>query len=200
MRTINASIIMLACISGLLGCESVADLDGVKMAGPEQGDSGDGDASGQDGQVDAPDALDATEAADDSEVPDAAQGPDVVDAADAPTSDAEDASSSPFPPTCVKPGSVTMQCNPMTNAGCGAGTACDMAQNNGEYAFVCFPDGTVDEGNACNGVSGPWCKSTLHCGTTTCTKFCCTSAECGGSTPQCGMFDPGKVGTFGWCI
>lgn len=174
----RALTVLLSALAGawLGGCESIANLDDVRITDPPPGDAGS-------------DAADASADAHDAQTEDVGE-PDAPDASDAPYS---------FPPSCVKPGSVAMQCNPMTNEGCGADTACDMASGTSGYGFVCFPTGTVDEGEPCNGVSGPWCKPTLHCGTTTCTKFCCTHADCGGSTPSCGMYDPFKVGTFGWC-
>lgn len=210
MRLTRPLIILLASCAwlGLWGCEAVANLDDVKMA--EQGGSagfagseleaGNADAPSDGQAADASAAADAADAADEPDVAVGQETGDANDAPDAPAVDAEDAGPLSFPATCVKPGSVGIQCNPMTNAGCSPGTACDMAANGGQYGFVCFPDGTVAEGDPCNGVSGPWCNATLHCGTTKCSKFCCTSDDCGGSTPQCGMYDPGKVGTFGWCI
>ncbi len=196
---------LLWTVATCLGCESVADLDEVKMADAEV-DAVTSEA-GSEGAADAPhdaSAQDASDEVDGMKVPDAGDAGEVgVDAASDASPDAApdvEADAGWFSSTCVAPGSVMVQCNPMTNEGCGAGKACDMAENAGEYGFVCFPDGTVDEGASCNGVSGPYCKATLHCGTTTCTKFCCTSADCEAPTPQCGMYDPGKVGTFGWCI
>lgn len=196
MRSTTLLTASLACTlwMGLGACESIANLDDVRIT---QGGAGGGGDAEIDSEIDSadvgqPDVADGADAFDALDVPDA-------DASDAPIGDGGDGGPYSFPPTCVKPGSVMIQCDPMTNAGCGTGTACDMAQNSGQYGFVCFPNGTVDEGQPCNGVSGPWCKATLHCGTGTCGKFCCTSADCGGTTPQCGMYDPAKVGTFGWC-
>jgi len=162
----------------LLACESVANLDEVNIASGGQG------GTTQDA---APETADATNDGD-ANATDASDGKSDVEYPDSGYS---------FPASCVKPGSVLTQCDPRTNAGCGADTACDMAQKDAEYAFVCFPTGAVDEGQPCNGVSGPWCKATLHCGTDKCVKFCCTSADCPGSS--CSMYDPIKVGTFGWC-
>ncbi|GMV19001.1 MAG: hypothetical protein HS104_29895 [Polyangiaceae bacterium] len=171
----------LLSISLLVGCESVANLDEVNMAsGGQAGVAGDA-GSELDGDIEA------------------STGGQDSGQADSPTSDALEDALGPleFPPSCVKYGSVTIGCNPMTNEGCGADTACDMAANGSSYGFVCFPTGTVEEGQPCNGVSGPWCKPTLHCGTAKCVRFCCTSADCPGSA--CSMYDPIKVGTFGWC-
>lgn len=174
MKHALASIVLTA--AGIAAaCESVSNLDDVEMAPGQGGSTADAghDQTGEDG----------------------ANGD---AAADGPTTDAEDPdSATPLPASCVKPGSVMIQCDPMTNDGCTEGTTCDMAKNDQGYGFVCFPTGTVEEGGACNGVSGPWCKPTLHCGTDKCVKFCCTAAECPGSS--CGMYDPAKVGTFGWC-
>lgn len=161
-------------LAAAVACESLSNLDDVAMAPAAGGASSDA----------APDHLE--------DAPPADAGDD-QHAGDAEPAD----SGSAFPATCIKPGSVMIQCDPMTNAGCAEGTACDLAKNEQGYGLVCFPTGTVDEGGACNGVSGPWCKPTLHCGTNTCVKFCCTSAECPGGS--CGMYDPATVGTFGWC-
>lgn len=200
MKTAPALFRLLAAASALASnaCEAVSDLDAVRIAPSDAAldDAGPvADAAGPDatGQGPPPDATNLR--------PDAGSPPaDAGSTADAAAPDAPDASPFSFPPTCVKPGAVLVQCDPRTNAGCAEGTACDMGQNAGEYAFACFPAGEVGAGGACDGVSGPYCQATLHCGPDLCTRFCCTSADCAPPTPQCGMYDPGRVGTFGWCI
>lgn len=102
-------------------------------------------------------------------------------------------------PSCVKPGSVVVQCNPVTNAGCQAGMACDLASNGTSTGFVCFPEGTQLEGQACNNATGPWCKPTMNCDDDNlCHELCCSDSDCTG-TKTCKAISPTVVGTLGLC-
>jgi len=111
-----------------------------------------------------------------------------------------------LPAGCVT-GGVTVQCNPITNAGCNTagGQACDLGQDNtGKPGIGCFdPPNTQDLNQTCsNGSSGPFCKGTMHCsgetdaGGGTCKKFCCSKADCGSGT--CNAIDS-QLGTLGTC-
>lgn len=75
---------------------------------------------------------------------------------------------------CVKVGGATVACNPVTNAGCSAGAACDF----GEMKFQCFEDENVQPiCGACG--PGSYCKAGMVCFKSTCTKYCCEHADCG---------------------
>jgi hypothetical protein len=58
-------------------------------------------------------------------------------------------------------------CNPVTNGGCDAGTACDYSDNgdpNFEPAVACYGgDNTQGPGVSCDVASGPWCVPGFHC-------------------------------------
>jgi len=124
-----------------------------------------------------------------------ASGPNAAPEAEQPA-----AAASALPAGCVPP-DQTVACTPITNAGCGAGEACDDDDLGG---FKCYqPPNEVAEGGDCNVVEGPSCKAGLMCaGATaddpdgTCARFCCSSAECGGKT--CQPIDP-KRGSLGYC-
>ncbi|GMV15696.1 MAG: hypothetical protein AMXMBFR56_39200 [Polyangiaceae bacterium] len=103
-------------------------------------------------------------------------------------------------PSCVKPGSVVVQCNPVTTVGCQAGAACDLAYNGTSAGFVCFPEGPKLEGQSCNNATGPWCKPTMNCDDDNlCHKMCCSDADCTGTFKTCKATNPTVVGTFGLC-
>lgn len=58
------------------------------------------------------------------------------------------------------------QCNPLTNAGCAAGDACDFGEGDSEFEPVlgCFGgDNTQGPGESCDNALGPWCVPGFHC-------------------------------------
>jgi hypothetical protein len=56
---------------------------------------------------------------------------------------------------------ATPPCNPVTNAPCTTGQACDLAQGN---VFQCFdPPNDVQPGGDCDNSSGPFCIGGYHC-------------------------------------
>lgn len=77
-------------------------------------------------------------------------------------------------------------CNPVTNAGCDVGWACDSSV---KAVFKCYePENDAPLCGACNGNDGPFCMGGLTCGATqTCTKFCCDDGDCG--TGVCSKLD-----------
>jgi MYXO-CTERM domain-containing protein len=106
-------------------------------------------------------------------------------------------------PTCNVPSSPPSQgacaaqfpCNPVTNAGCPTGYACDLAQG----GFACYepPNNAALCGN-CNNQGGPFCQGGLTCAGTQCAKFCCDSADCGGATCNKSVF--GANSPVGVCL
>jgi hypothetical protein len=89
-------------------------------------------------------------------------------------------------------------CNPVTNAGCAAGDACDFTQDqNMQTTFKCYPPpppntvmvcGACDDMNtACQG--GATCLIPSGAMMGKCGKYCCADGDCGtgvcnkGSTP-----------------
>jgi hypothetical protein len=75
-------------------------------------------------------------------------------------------------------GAWTAQCNPVTNAGCKTGEACDASENN---TFVCFPPPN-DSGVCvtCDNKAGPFCKGGYGCSASNgCAKYCCDDGDCG---------------------
>ncbi|MBI5532664.1 MAG: hypothetical protein HY898_08125 [Deltaproteobacteria bacterium] len=109
------------------------------------------------------------------------------------------------PPGCIE--QVSYDCNPVTNAPCNtaAGEACDLG--GGEPMVTCFPDGNVLElGQACDNVSGPWCKPTMTCVANnadasfegTCRKFCCSLQDCPAGSVACTPLAP-EMGSLGTC-
>jgi hypothetical protein len=197
MSPVRSWVLALTPLFGPMpaGCEAVSELDEVAMARRDAAREARADRA----DVDDLDALRSTDVAADAVLPPA-------DATVRPADSAVDAGlvadAGPFgfPESCVRPDAVVVQCDPRTNTGCPPGMACDLAENAGQVGFVCFPEGAVPAGGACDGVAGPYCRPTLHCGPGTCTRFCCTSADCAAPTPECGLYDPIRVGTFGWCI
>jgi hypothetical protein len=78
-------------------------------------------------------------------------------------------------------------CNPGTNSECSGtpGSACDL----GETGYQCYgPPNDVACGGACDGSSGPFCLPGFTClggGGSSCARYCCTDADCGGATGSC---------------
>jgi len=75
-------------------------------------------------------------------------------------------------------GAWTAECNPVTNAGCKTGEACDASKDN---KFVCFP-APNDSGLcvACDNESGPFCQGGYGCSASNgCAKYCCDDGDCG---------------------
>jgi hypothetical protein len=86
-------------------------------------------------------------------------------------------------------------CNPVTNAGCGAGEACDLDQDG---AYTCFATAnTTPTCAVCSNADGPFCDATSHCveqgATHACARYCCDAADCGGSSCDLAIV-PGGVG------
>jgi hypothetical protein len=86
-------------------------------------------------------------------------------------------------------------CNPVTNAGCAAGAACDYADDaNKKVTFGCFappPQNTAaicaacdDQTTACAG--GSTCLVAQGATTGACAKFCCDDGDCGSGVCQQG--------------
>lgn len=103
-----------------------------------------------------------------------------------------------LPVGCVLP-SVTLQCNPLTNASCTAGYACDLAPSTS--TFLCFePPNNAQPNQSCSNAStGPYCIGGYRCTGEpgVCKKYCCSSADCGGGT--CTPLSGGQYGTIGYC-
>ena len=72
-------------------------------------------------------------------------------------------------------------CNPVTNAGCEPGYACDSSIKS---TFMCYEppnDGALC--GACDVNEGPWCTGGLTCtDDKECVKFCCDDGDCGTGT------------------
>jgi hypothetical protein len=78
------------------------------------------------------------------------------------------------------------KCNPLTDS-CGAGQACDMAQDN---MFHCFPPpNDTPIGGTCNAQSGPYCVHGAACVGGTCRAYCCNDMDC--TTGACTAFSSG---------
>jgi len=105
-----------------------------------------------------------------------------------------------LPTGCVTSTSIKTYCNPVTNEGCTGGAACDY----GSGSLKCYPDGNTEQpGAQCDSKSGKFCIPTYHCDGTsdtnslgTCKKFCCSDADCGGSTCVAAS---AQIGTLGVC-
>ncbi|MBI5536312.1 MAG: hypothetical protein HY898_26555 [Deltaproteobacteria bacterium] len=113
-----------------------------------------------------------------------------------------------LPTSCVHEGVLNYQeCNPLTNAGCGAGEACDLgSKTSSDVGFLCFPDDVGTDGASCDNVNGPWCKAKLHCdnqdgtaGAGFCRRMCCVASDCSGTGKSCAPMDATNIGTFGFC-
>lgn len=96
---------------------------------------------------------------------------------------------------CAKACATLDVCNPVTNAGCLGGTACDLSDTEPPYFFTCYPPPfNAQLCEPCNddSASGPYCDVALTCDfkTKTCAHFCCSDADCG--TGRCEI-DPQKA-------
>jgi MYXO-CTERM domain-containing protein len=70
-------------------------------------------------------------------------------------------------------------CNPVTNEGCPAGSACDFTDN----GFGCYePPNDATLCGGCSNQNGPFCQGGLTCAGSQCAKFCCDDSDCGGAT------------------
>ncbi len=89
-------------------------------------------------------------------------------------------------------------CQPLTNAPCAAGEACDVGlDENGMPALMCFPPPNAQAlGEACDPANGPFCAPTLACASGTCAQLCCGDLDCEGVS--CTPLDP-SLGTLGTC-
>jgi hypothetical protein len=118
----------------------------------------------------------------------------------------------PFPahPSCTMPPAVPsggecvqrgggIECNPVTNEGCGLGAVCDVALG----GFACYTSGNVhDLCDHCGEGDDDYCKARMTCGgdDSACYRFCCTDDDCaGGAKCATGEFEtaPG-VGLCGF--
>ena len=102
-----------------------------------------------------------------------------------------------IPAGCLLP-TLTLDCNPLTNAGCtAAGSACDLGNSGTE----CFPEpNTVPANGGCPSTAGAYCVPKYHCTSQsggTCKKFCCSSTDCGGQA--CTPLALESYGTLGLC-
>lgn len=80
-----------------------------------------------------------------------------------------------------------VECNPVTNAGCTGGAACDINTNSSltVIGFACYPPpATATICDPCSDHSGPFCGPNLTCLSlrkeAVCASYCCTNADCGG--------------------
>ena len=97
---------------------------------------------------------------------------------------------------------ASAECNPLTNAGCTGGAACDIGIDENQVShLVCYPPpNPAPVGGACNAKDGPFCVPGSVCTGSpgTCVPFCCSNADCGGNT-ACAAIDP-TLGTLGACM
>jgi hypothetical protein len=111
-----------------------------------------------------------------------------------------------------------VDCNPVTNAACDAGMACDVAGDSSGMnliGFACYTGpNTVADCGSCDpsGMTPPFCSPGSTCFTTNqagttgaCAHYCCTDADCGAGN---GCADMGSMGalfapisnTLGICV
>jgi hypothetical protein len=81
-------------------------------------------------------------------------------------------------------GAGTVSCNPITNAPCNTGEACDLDTGGGYRCFAPPPANTATLCQTCDITNGPACVGTMHCITALtnaaeCARFCCTDPDCG---------------------
>jgi hypothetical protein len=92
------------------------------------------------------------------------------------------------------------QCDPLTNAGCGSGEACDRGDT-----VKCYPAGPGTLGAACDPSKGPYCIPTLLCaalsgpGSGQCRKYCCGKEGCAAGE-VCESTGDGRYGSLGYCL
>src|SRR5262249_5393330 len=81
---------------------------------------------------------------------------------------------------CVTLGG-SVECNPVTNAGCAADQAC---QFDGRGGSVCSDTGTSGLCEPCGQLTGPtdFCEPDYVCVGTLCARFCCDDGDCGSGT------------------
>jgi hypothetical protein len=105
---------------------------------------------------------------------------------------------SPSMGACVQVGSPGFACNPVTNAGCAAGAACDVSQN----GFICYaPPNTETLCDPCGAIDG-YCQGGMTCvgdgSADTCAKYCCNNGDCG--TGTCDLTYFGAGAPLGICV
>jgi hypothetical protein len=104
---------------------------------------------------------------------------------------------SPSMGACVQLGG-TIACNPVTNAGCVAGDACD---TDGAGGFVCYPPPNTEAlCDACGPNAAGYCQGGMACYsvTDTCARFCCNDGDCG--TGVCDLTYFGAGSPVGICV
>lgn len=153
-------------------------------------------ACGGGGGAAVPDAGDVDAAETDAAVPDAA-----IPDAEVPDAGIPDAQV----PDAEPDSGVIVDCNPVSQAGCGVDEKCTWVRVTPDFGHVdCVPDGTVATGGAC--VMGPDGETTGYddclggnlCIGGTCQQICSTSPDSCPSTSTCklyaGLFDVSTVG------
>jgi hypothetical protein len=93
--------------------------------------------------------------------------------------------------------SADITCNPVTNAPCAAGEACDFNTANG---FLCYPPPPANSEPVCAACSladGLSCKGGESCVNGTCVRFCCADIDCGAGTCDKST-SPGQI--IGFCV
>jgi hypothetical protein len=122
------------------------------------------------------------------------------EAAGAGTSSGGSSGSSALPAGCFQGASA--ECNPLTNAGCSAGEACDAGIDESQAVhLVCYPPPNPQAiGDTCNAQSGPYCAPGGVCTGSPgiCVPFCCDDSDCSSGT-SCAPIDP-AIGTLGGCL
>ena len=93
-------------------------------------------------------------------------------------------------------------CNPVTNAPCAAGQACDITSASGSInGFACYPGANAAKICAlCDDTNGPFCAGGLSCAAASadlsgCARYCCTDADCGSG--RCSKVDASGNALFG---
>ncbi len=75
---------------------------------------------------------------------------------------------------CVTLGGA-ITCNPVTNAPCGVGSACDSSN----MGFACYPTGNTRALCQTCGQANAYCQPGLTCAQNECERYCCSDADCG---------------------
>lgn len=90
----------------------------------------------------------------------------------------------PAAPTNTPSFTLPPTCNPITNAPCKTGEACDIAPS--RNGFSCAKEGTARLCEACDPDKGTLCVAGTTCRRSKsglkCVKLCCTGEDCGGGT------------------
>ena len=105
----------------------------------------------------------------------------------------------PAAPAFVPPQS----CNPITNAPCTNGQACDFGPS--RTGFACYPVGSASLCEPCNPRTGPHCAQGHLCvlrddndpASGQCLRTCCNQDDCGG--PRVGRCERSGRGSVGMC-